>query len=65
VEFRTRPKWRVLNDLIDRLETLPANHPDRERLIRMILGLRGEIEGSRQGDLFARATSPDQLDPIP
>jgi len=45
VEFRTRPKWRVLNDLIDRLETLPANHPDRGRLIRMILGLRGEIDG--------------------
>ena len=65
MEFRTRPKWRVLNDLIDKLETLPANHPDRGSLIRMILGLRGEIDGSSQGDLFARATSPDQLDPIP
>jgi hypothetical protein len=32
MEFRTRPKWRVLNDLIDRLETLPANDPERRRL---------------------------------
>jgi len=31
----------------------------------MILGLRGEIDGSPQRDLFAGATRPDELDPIP
>ena len=59
MEFRSRPKWRVLNDLIDKLETLPANDPDRQRLIRTILSLQGELDTSPQGDLFADVTRLD------
>jgi hypothetical protein len=44
VEFRTRSKSRVLRDLIAKLESLPPRHPDRPHLIRMILGLRRELE---------------------
>jgi len=53
-EFQTRSKRRVLDDLVAKLETLPANHPDEMRLIRMILGLRHELECGPpiQGDLF-------------
>jgi hypothetical protein len=59
MEFRTRPKWRVLNALIDTLETLPANDPDRPQIIRTILRLQGEVDASPQGDLFAGATGSD------
>jgi hypothetical protein len=34
----------VLCDLIAKLEGLPPRHPDRPHLIRMILGLRHELE---------------------
>jgi hypothetical protein len=37
-------KRRVLDDLVAKLGTLPANHPDEMRLIRMIIGLRHELE---------------------
>ena len=59
MEFRTRPKWHVINDLIDRLETLPANDSGRQRPIRTILSLQGELDASPQGDLFACATGLD------
>jgi hypothetical protein len=59
MEFRTRPKWHVINDLIDRLETLPANDPERQRLIRTIRSLQGDLDASPQGDLFAGATRLD------
>jgi hypothetical protein len=44
VEFQTRSKSCVLDDLVAKLGTLPQRHPDRPNLIRMILGLRDEIE---------------------
>jgi hypothetical protein len=44
MEFRTRSKQRVLDDLVAKLETLPKNDPDRLRLIRMIISLRRELE---------------------
>jgi hypothetical protein len=59
MEFRTRPKWRVLNDLIDRLETLTADNPERQRLIQTIRSLQGDFDASPQGDLFAGATGQD------
>jgi hypothetical protein len=31
-EFQTRSKRRRLDDLVAKLETLPANHPDQPRL---------------------------------
>jgi hypothetical protein len=34
---------RVLFDLVRKLERVPAEHPDRPALIRMIAGLRAEI----------------------
>jgi hypothetical protein len=47
MEFRTRSRARVLDDLTDKLRTLPQDHPDRPRLIRMIVGLRDEIERAK------------------
>jgi hypothetical protein len=44
VEFRSRSKSSVLNDLVAKLESLPQKHPDRPHLIRLILGLRSELE---------------------
>ena len=55
MEFRTRSKSRVLDDLVEKLRQLPRTHPDRPRLIRMIIGLSDEI-GRRLDDkaqLFA------------
>jgi hypothetical protein len=34
----------VLADLVAKLEAISTRHPDRPRLIRMIIGLRREIE---------------------
>jgi hypothetical protein len=44
VEFRTRSKSCVLRDLVAKLERLSHNHPDRPHLIRMVLGLRRELD---------------------
>jgi hypothetical protein len=44
MEFRTRSKSCVLSDLTAKLESLPEEHPDRPTLIRMMLGLRHELE---------------------
>lgn len=43
-QFQTRTKCDVLDDLTRKLDRLPPRHPDRPRLTRMILGLRGELE---------------------
>ena len=43
-DFRARSKSCVLEDFVEKLRLLPANHPDRPRLIRMIIDLRCEIE---------------------
>ena len=42
MQFQTRSKERVLADLQNKLGQLPANHPDRPALIRMIEGLGAE-----------------------
>jgi hypothetical protein len=44
MEFRTRSIAQVLDDLVAKLEALSERHPDRPRLIRMIIDLRREIE---------------------
>ena len=56
-EFRARSKLRVLDELVEKLRRLPPNHPDRPRLIRMIIDLRGEIE--RKPDDNARSFRAD------
>jgi len=53
MEFRTRSRSRVLDDLIDKLRKFPQNHPDRPHLIRMIIGLRDEIERAKPPPLAA------------
>jgi hypothetical protein len=55
IEFRTRSKQRALADLVAKLETLPENDSEeRWLLIRMIFGLRHELERGPpiQGDRF-------------
>jgi hypothetical protein len=44
MEFRTRAISQVLDDLVAKLEAISPRHPDRPRLIRMIIDLRREIE---------------------
>jgi hypothetical protein len=46
MEFRTRSIAQVLDDLVAKLDAVSERHPDRPRLIRMILDLRREIERS-------------------
>jgi len=43
MEFKTRSKETVLADLTSKLKQLPATHPDRVALARMIAGLRTEL----------------------
>ena len=54
MNFRTRPKWVVFNDLVAKLRTLPRRHPDRLHIARMIRELGREIESKPlpQGELF-------------
>lgn len=55
MEFRTRPKGKVLDDLVAKLGTLPQKHPDRPHLDRMVYDLRCEIERKMlQGELSLR-----------
>jgi hypothetical protein len=44
MDFRTRSMPQALDDLAARLGAISPRHPDRPRLIRMILDLRREIE---------------------
>ena len=44
IEFRTRTKSRVLEDLVEKVRSLPPNHPDLPHLMRMITDLGLEIE---------------------
>lgn len=44
MQFHAQSKLRVLDDLVEKLRRLPPNHPERPRLIRMIIDLRGEID---------------------
>lgn len=46
MEFCTRTKSRVLEDLVEKVRSLPPNHPDRTHLMRMITDLGLEIERS-------------------
>jgi hypothetical protein len=46
MELHTRSNSRVLDDLVEKLRTLPRNHPDRPHLIRMIVDLSRDIEPS-------------------
>jgi hypothetical protein len=43
MQFATRSKETVLADLTHKLRTLPASHPDRAVLTRMIADLRSEL----------------------
>jgi hypothetical protein len=42
--MRSRSISQVVEDLVAKLEAMAPLHPDRPRLIRMILDLRREIE---------------------
>jgi hypothetical protein len=44
MEFRTRSIAQVLDDLVAKLEAISPRHPDRPRLIRMVIDLRREID---------------------
>jgi hypothetical protein len=44
MEFRTRSIAQVLDDLVAKLEQISPRHPDRPRLIRMVIDLRREID---------------------
>jgi hypothetical protein len=55
MEFRTRPKDKVLDDLVAKLRTLPQNHPGRPHLNRMVYDLSREIESKMlEGELSLR-----------
>jgi hypothetical protein len=43
MEFRTRSKGEVLEDLVEKLRMVPAGHPDGVRLSRMVNDLRVEL----------------------
>jgi hypothetical protein len=43
MEFQTRSKEQVLVDLKEKLEGLPAGHPDAPPLSRMINDLRADL----------------------
>ena len=58
MEFRTRSKSCVLDDLVEKLRQLPRPHPDRPHLIRMIIGLSHEI-GRRINDDDAHLFAAD------
>jgi hypothetical protein len=49
MEFNTRSKETVLADLMGKLQQLPATHPDRAALARMIAGLRAELARRKNG----------------
>ena len=57
-KFCTRTKSRAFDELVKKLRWLPKYHPDRPRLIWMILDLRGEIE--RRPDDDARSFAADK-----
>jgi hypothetical protein len=44
MDFRTSPISQVVEDLVTKLEAISPRHPDRPRLIRMIIDLRREID---------------------
>jgi hypothetical protein len=44
MESRFRSKSQALYDLVAKLEAVSKRHPDRPRLIRMIIDLRREID---------------------
>jgi len=46
IEFCTRTKSRVLEDLVEKVRSLPPNHPDLPHLMRMVTDLGREIERS-------------------
>ena len=49
MQFRARTKEAVLADLTSKLEELPASHPRRRVLARMIKGLQREIGERSKG----------------
>jgi hypothetical protein len=58
MERQTRSQQHVLDALVTKLATLGPNHPDRPNLMRTILGLRRELAGSPQGNLFEGTVRP-------
>lgn len=47
MEFRTRSKEQAIADLVGKALQLPPKHPDRPALLKMIEGLRSELEINR------------------
>ena|SRR5579863_7412985 len=55
MQFRMRSKAQAARDLLGRLSQLPANHPDRQAIIRMIEGLQAELY--REQEVRTRAAN--------
>jgi len=49
MQFQTRSKAQVVSDLATKLLQLPARHPNRPTLLRMIEGLREELREHERG----------------
>jgi hypothetical protein len=60
MQFQTRSKHRVLEDLSAKLGELPPNHPERGALTRMIEGLKAEL---RTGERRKSAGGGGSTDP--
>lgn len=65
MQFRTRAKSQVLDDLIAKLKTMPETHPERPHLIRMIIDLRQEIDRRPPTGPAATAESPVPVGQLP
>ena len=61
MEFRTRSKSCVLDDLIAKLETLPHKHPDWLLLLRMADDLRHDIDLVQNQNRILHSSSGKQL----
>jgi hypothetical protein len=44
MQFRTRSKEQAIADIASKVSHLPPNHPERPALLRMIKGLRSELQ---------------------
>jgi hypothetical protein len=59
MQFETRSKQRVLEDLSAKLGELPRNHPERGALTRMIEGLKGELRAGERREIAGGGGSND------
>lgn len=58
MQFQTRSKQRVLEDLSAKLGDLSPNHPERLILTRMIEGLKAELRSDERRGSVGGAVEP-------